>query len=423
MTGNEHGIAALWGPELARSLADSFDAGRARALVAELAGERFFGRPTGSPGGAMAAAHLVTTFASLGLAVSTQRFDAVDVPSFTATPVLHVAWPGETKTFEHRIDFAEHPRSALAPQVLTGRAAASRDADATGSWIILDAVPQHNGLARLAHDVAEHGAIGLLTPQIPDADGFLAKRLLGGPIVELPIVAVRQDLLRSLDGAVVTANAPVARTTVAGVNVLAEIPGSDPALADEPVLLTAHFDGVGADPGRHFPAAGDNASGVAVLAEIARVLSGSDWQCARPIRFAVLDAEEVGAQGSRAHAKGLLAEGIRPLVLNVDMAGRHHGAVSAELGAGSDALREALDHAGRLLGITLIAATVASDNRSYAAAGFPAVGLGLGAAHYHSPRDAAEHVEPEALGHAGQLLLVALTRLASSRVARPQGGN
>ena len=61
-------------------------------------------------------------------------------------------------------------------------------------------------------------------------------------------------------------------------NVIGYLPGTNPAYADQAVLITAHYDHLGhgwpdvrqSDAGRIYPGADDNASGVAVLIELAR---------------------------------------------------------------------------------------------------------------------------------------------------------
>ncbi|HET7013897.1 MAG TPA: M28 family metallopeptidase [Streptosporangiaceae bacterium] len=393
--------------------ADAFRPSAARDLVAELSGPRFEGRLAGQPGGKRAAERIAKLFADLGLPTRSLEFTVTNIPVHTGPAILSAdradgtSWP-----LEYRTDFAVHPRSAHVPRPRTGVAVLGAAAVGTDAWVMLEAVPQGNGLARMAEKLAEAGASGMLLPQIPDQSGFLSKRMLGPPRVSLPLLSVRQDALGQLEGMVITGAATVEPVNATGANIIAEIAGADPSLADEPIVLTAHYDGVGDDPGRHFPAAGDNGSGVAVLAEIGRVLAEAAWQPARPVLLAALDAEELGAQGSRAHARLLKDAGARPQVLNVDMVGRFHDAMSAELGPGSEEIASALDRAGRLTGVPLVVGPVASDNRSYAAAGIPAVGLASGAAHYHSPLDSADLVDAEALEHAGQLLLAATRFLA-----------
>ncbi len=81
-----------------------------------------------------------------------------------------------------------------------------------------------------------------------------------------------------------------------GYNVLAEIPGVDPELGDEVVMVGAHLDSWHSATG-----ASDNADAVASLLEAARILSALGVQPRRTIRFAVGGGEEQGLLGSRYH--------------------------------------------------------------------------------------------------------------------------
>ena len=78
-------------------------------------------------------------------------------------------------------------------------------------------------------------------------------------------------------------------------NVLAELPGSDPALRDEVVMLGGHLDswhtGVGAT---------DNADGATTVMEAIRILKAIDAKPRRTIRVALWGGEEQGLLGSRA---------------------------------------------------------------------------------------------------------------------------
>ncbi|MFY1687389.1 M20/M25/M40 family metallo-hydrolase [Plantactinospora sp. WMMB782] len=84
--------------------------------------------------------------------------------------------------------------------------------------------------------------------------------------------------------------------SASGVNLLADPPAEDPVDPRRPtVLVGAHLDTVPGSPG-----ADDNASGVACLLELARILP--EFGLARPVRLAVFDQEETGLHGSRALA-------------------------------------------------------------------------------------------------------------------------
>jgi hypothetical protein len=75
-----------------------------------------------------------------------------------------------------------------------------------------------------------------------------------------------------------------------GANVLARVPGSDPAHADQHVVLAAHYDHLGELGGVVYPGADDNASGVAVMLAVARRLAAAPP--ARSVLVAAFDAEE-----------------------------------------------------------------------------------------------------------------------------------
>ena len=87
-------------------------------------------------------------------------------------------------------------------------------------------------------------------------------------------------------------------TTPNGFNVVAEIPGTDPVLKDEVVLLGAHFDSVAAATG-----ATDNATGSAAMMEAMRILKAIGAKPRRTIRVALWGGEEEGLLGSRAYVR------------------------------------------------------------------------------------------------------------------------
>ncbi|MGE4085876.1 MAG: M28 family peptidase [Vicinamibacterales bacterium] len=139
-----------------------------------------------------------------------------------------------------------------------------------------------------------------------------------------------------LAGARVTLRTSVVRHTVPDRNVVALLEGSDPALKDEWVLVTAHFDHNGADGPQIFNGADDNGSGTVALLEIADAYAQAAAQGRRPKRsvlFAAWNSEERGLLGAWAYTEFPLV----PLasiagVLNMDMIGR-----SEEVQAGSGA--------------------------------------------------------------------------------------
>ena len=104
-------------------------------------------------------------------------------------------------------------------------------------------------------------------------------------------------------------------------NLIAVIPGSDPDLAEQEILLTAHLDSITATaPEGVAPGADDNATGVATLLEAARILKDHSFR--RTIKIVFFSGEERGLHGSRAYA-ATHATGLVNIVgvINLDMFG------------------------------------------------------------------------------------------------------
>ena len=88
-----------------------------------------------------------------------------------------------------------------------------------------------------------------------------------------------------------------------GYNTVAEIPGTDPSLKDEIVMLGGHLDSWHSSGG-----ATDNAAGSAVAMEAARIILASGLKPRRTIRVALWSGEEQGLNGSREYVKQQFGE-------------------------------------------------------------------------------------------------------------------
>ncbi|MEO1209302.1 MAG: M28 family peptidase [Cyanobacteria bacterium J06638_20] len=99
-------------------------------------------------------------------------------------------------------------------------------------------------------------------------------------------------------------------------NLILHLPASQPDGAKHPmILIGAHFDTVPNCPG-----ADDNASGVAVLLELAAALAQSEQRS--PLQLVAFDMEEYGLQGSASYAAHLRALGTRlRLMFSLEMLG------------------------------------------------------------------------------------------------------
>ena len=114
-------------------------------------------------------------------------------------------------------------------------------------------------------------------------------------------------------------------------NILATIPGSDPQLKDEYILIGAHYDHVGygnrnnsrGTIGIIHNGADDNASGTSGILEVAEAIASMETRPKRSILIALWDGEEEGLLGSKFHVSSPVVplKRIR-LHINVDMIGR-----------------------------------------------------------------------------------------------------
>jgi carboxypeptidase Q len=86
-------------------------------------------------------------------------------------------------------------------------------------------------------------------------------------------------------------------------NILAEIPGSDPALGEEMVIIGGHFDTWHSGTG-----ATDDDAGSAVMMEVVRILKATGLPLKRTVRIALWAAEEQGLLGSRGYVTNHLAD-------------------------------------------------------------------------------------------------------------------
>ena len=177
-----------------------------------------------------------------------------------------------------------------------------------GSWTDRVAIPA----ARISPALAERlvagsgRSLGELSRQ--------AESAAGAATVEIPSARVNMTIT-------------VERRRLPDRNVVALMRGSDPELADEVVIVCAHYDHDGADGDRIYNGADDDGSGTVGVLEIAEAYALAAAAGQRPRRsvlFAAWNSEEVGLLGAWAYTETPLF----PLeqtaaALNMDMIGRN----------------------------------------------------------------------------------------------------
>jgi len=194
------------------------------------------------------------------------------------------------------------------------------------------------------------------------------------------------------------------------VNVVGLLPGKRAGWENQSVILSAHFDHLGRGwpdvrrgaEGMVHPGADDNASGVAVMLELARSLA-ADGSGSRNLLVIAFSAEECGLQGSRhyaAHPHLPLAE-LRAVV-NLDTVGRlFHQNLAIHATGTANEWPHIFRGCGFVTGIPSVNVPglgEASDQQSFIEKGVPAVQVFTGAHEdYHRPTDTCDKIDAAGL--------------------------
>ncbi|HEV7816971.1 MAG TPA: M20/M25/M40 family metallo-hydrolase [Janthinobacterium sp.] len=216
-----------------------------------------------------------------------------------------------------------------------------------------------NSWGRENFAIASDGA----NPNFPPLSGWLqldrAKdifRSVGYDFDTLKKSALSRDFRPVPLGVTVSVTAANTWRDVASNNVVAKIEGADPRLKNEYVIYTAHWDHFGIDdslPGprtRHiFHGAQDNASGVAMLLEVAKAYKALRTPPKRSVLFVITTGEERGLLGSQYYARHPLYPLDKTLVsINVDVANVWGRTRDVEIvGAGKSTTDEIVTRAAR----------------------------------------------------------------------------
>jgi len=206
-----------------------------------------------------------------------------------------------------------------------------------------------------------------------------------------------------------------------GENVVAILPGADPLLREEYIVLGGHMDhnGVGRD-GHLYPGADDNASGTAVVMELARLFAAQPERPKRSLLFVAFGGEEQGLRGSKYFAAHLpVPAGRIAAMFNFDMEGAGDG--GAAMG-GRNLLPEVFQTLTRSWSDSLLGKTrfgrswggSGSDHFHFIEQGMPAVYFSSTGAHpwYHEIEDQPQTLNPASLQSVGDRASALLHTLA-----------
>jgi Zn-dependent M28 family amino/carboxypeptidase len=241
----------------------------------------------------------------------------------------------------------------------------------------------------------------------------MAGRAAGSPGDTLAVIFLRDFLAGRrgieplFDGGIQPFTAESRQGRVRSFNVAGLIEGSDPVLRQQIVLIGAHYDHMGREiddltsKEELLYGADDNASGTAMVMELARRLARDRKQLKRSVMIVFFGAEEAGLLGSRHLIENLPVERERIVcMVNFDMVGRLTTERGLEvIGPGSgtelpERVRSVPVPFAPLAGVKIIAPIEgASDHLPFYRAGIPAFTLITGVhADYHRAGDTADLV-------------------------------
>ena len=203
---------------------------------------------------------------------------------------------------------------------------------------------------------------------------------------------------------------------IRAANVVGVLPGADPTVAAETIVLGAHWDHLGSSGGAIYYGADDNASGTAVVVGLARAFAAAGAG-RRTLVFVLFGAEETGLIGSShyvRHAALPLAQTVA--MLNFDMVGRMRDGKLTIAGVDSaDRLRAAISDAARAAGVQAELRGTPfspSDHSRFYAAGTPVLFFHTGGHDdYHRPSDTADRLNVDGMARVAALGTAAVTNL------------
>jgi aminopeptidase YwaD len=429
-------------------------------IVAALTAPDMEGRRSGTAGGDRAARLIAERLAAAGLKPG-------GAPgSFLETFVIETAWrPGPAsrlelsgaaaRTLETGRDWVPHGGSlageVAGDVVFVGYGVDLADrgyddyagVDVRGRIALaLDGVPAHlagTRIGRLDKLIAakRHGAAALLLVSdelAPPSKTTVRVSLVSGAVTREAADAMLAGAGRTLaetTTALAAAQAPASFATgararirvdlisheVRGANVVGVLPGTDPALADETILIGAHYDHLGRVDGVVYPGADDNASGTAVVLGLARAFAAAGGT-GRTLVVALFGAEELGLIGSGHYVNRPPVPLARTVtMLNFDMVGRLRDRLDVGGDASGSGLRALVTEAAKREGINADlhgSPFGPSDHSRFYEAGIPVLFFHTGSHRdYHRPTDTADKIDAGGMARVAAVAARVIERLAA----------
>jgi len=213
----------------------------------------------------------------------------------------------------------------------------------------------------------------------------------------IPIIQVADKVFEELlsNNAEISYTINIKKKQITSNNVAGVIPGKDRSKA---LVISAHFDHLGTAGKIFFPGAYDNASGTAILIDLAGRLKIQSDKSPFPfdIVFCAFNSEESGLKGSKAFVNRLDEHNVINNI-NLDCLGmKNKGDMKILIShlTGGAELAEDFKRFAEDNGIKVEFSDMISDHESFDAKGFPAISIGQGKTDFmHTPEDTIEKLD------------------------------
>ena len=197
-------------------------------------------------------------------------------------------------------------------------------------------------------------------------------------------------------------------------NVVGMIPGTGP----DTIIIGAHRDHFGRPAGLWFPGADDNASGTAVILEVARALRSMGLRPQRTILFVSFSGEERDLLGSRLYtSRPIIPLSSTKAMINIDHAGTGNGRLTIGVTGFEKTLAlEAGQVAGLADKLDVYGFFPGGDHVPFKEAGVPTITVVSGGIHphFHQPTDTADTINPEIVQTVARYVLALTWQLANA---------
>ena len=384
-----------------------------------------------TPLGLSASGHSEADVVFVGYGITVKDYGYDDYAAVDVKGKIVIALRYEPPPKDDKSPFRKAPRYSTYA-TLRAKANNARDHGALGI-ILVDLEPPRSGARELISTRSSFARIdnGILAAQVKRqvVEKWLAAQPVSLSELKEKIDRNEKPASMALPGLKVSLTITLEPVRQKAENVVGILPGSDPNLKNENILIGAHYDHLGlgyfgtldsSAEGQIHHGADDNASGTSVLLRLAEQLVRVNPKPHRTVIFAAFSGEELGLLGSRHyvdHPTMPLAS--TRVMLNMDMVGRLRENRLTVFGTRSgNELSDIVQEQARRLGLEVTESDGVgrSDHMSFYNRKIPVLHFFTGThADYHRPSDTWDKVNVEGMNKVADLILAIAEQLANTQ--------